>query len=219
MIIPPAKAISSSDHAHQVATALGLVADSRVKLILCVEGPTDVTALKALSRALHQEDPTLPDLHIDRRVAFAVLGGSTLQHWVTSHYLRDLGLPEIHIYDGDVAAYAAHVAAVNARTDGSWAVQTTKHEIESYLHADAIHEALGVVITVPDQLDPAGHAVPRLVALALFALNPVGAPMSDTKIKKRLADQAFARMTAQRLAARDPAGEVETWMRRVAAML
>jgi hypothetical protein len=138
---------------------------------------------------------------------------------VTSHYLRDLGLPEIHIYDGDVAAYAAHVAAVNARTDGSWAVQTTKHEIESYLHADAIHEALGVVITVPDQLDPAGHAVPRLVALALFALNPVGAPMSDTKIKKRLADQAFARMTAQRLAARDPAGEVETWMRRVAAML
>lgn len=210
---------SGVDVFDQVATALGIVADSRVKLILCVEGPTDVTALKALSRALHQADPTLPDLHVDRRVAFAVLGGSTLQHWVTSHYLQDLGRPEVHIYDGDVAGYAAQVAAVNARTDGSWAVQTIKHEIESYLHADAIHEAFGVAITVPDQLDPAGHAVPRLVSLALFALNPVGAPLGDTKIKKKLADHAFPRMTAQRLAARDPAGEVETWMRRVAAML
>jgi putative ATP-dependent endonuclease of OLD family len=202
-----------------VASALGLVADSRVKVILCVEGPTDVTALKALSRALNQANPDLPDLHVERRVAFAVLGGSTLQHWVTNHYLRDLGRPEVHIYDSDVADYAAHVAEVNARTDGSWAAQTIKHEIENYLHADAINEAFGVVVTVPDQLDPAGNAVPTMVSLAMFAANPVGAPMKDTKIKKRLADHAFPRMTAQRLADRDPGGEVAGWMQRIAAML
>lgn len=210
---------SGVDVFEEVAAALGLVADSRVKLILCVEGPTDVIALKALSRALHQADASLPDLHIDRRVAFAVLGGSTLQHWVSSHYLRDLKRPEVHIYDSDVPGYAVQVAAVNARTDGSWAVQTSKHEIESYLHEDAIQEALGVVVAVPDKLNAAGHAVPQLVSLALFQANPVGAAMSDTKIKKKLAHLAFPRMTAHRIAARDPAGEIESWMRRVAAMI
>lgn len=210
---------SGVDVFDHVATALGLVADSRVKVILCVEGPTDVTALKALSRAINQSTPGLPDLHVERRVAFAVLGGSTLQHWVTNHYLRELGRPEVHIYDSDVAAYAASVAEVNARTDGSWAAQTNKLEIENYLHADAIHEAFGVAVTVPDQLDGAGNAVPRMVSLAIHATDPMMAPMKDSNIKKRLADLAFPRMTAQRLAARDPAGEVAGWLQRIAVML
>lgn len=210
---------AGADVFEDVATALGLVADSRVKVIVCVEGPTDVLALKALSSALHFEDPTLPDLSTDRRIAFAPLGGSTLQHWVASHFLRDLGRPEAHIYDGDVEKYATSVAMVNARTDGSWAVQTTKHEIESYLHADAIKDAFGIEVEVPDKLDAAGHAVPRLVSLALHALSPVGQPMKDDKIKKKLAEKAFPRMTSTRLRVRDPIGEVEGWMRRLAVML
>jgi len=204
---------------EEVAAALGLVADSRVKVILCVEGPTDVQALKCLSRALHESDPTLPDLSSDRRIAFAPLGGSTLQHWVAGHFLRDLGRPEVHIYDGDVKKYEASVIQVNARTDGSWALQTSKHEIESYLHSDAIKDALGVVVEVPDQLNAEGHAVPKLVSLAMYALNPVGNPRNDDKVKKMLADKAFHYMTADRLAERDPDGEVKSWMRRLAKML
>lgn len=204
---------------EDVASALGLVADSRVKVILCVEGPTDVQALKCLSRALHEADPALPDLSTDQRVAFVPLGGSTLQHWVAGHFLRGLGRPEVHIYDGDVAKYAASAAQVNARTDGSWAVQTIKHEIESYLHSDAIKDALGVVVDVPDQLNAIGHATPRLVALAMHALNPVGQPRSDDKVKKLLAERGFPRMNANRLVERDPDGEVRSWMLRLAAML
>ena len=146
-----------------VAQALGLVADSRVKVLHCVEGPNDVTALRCLSKALNEADPTIPSLDAEMRVAFVVLG-STLKHWVTEHYLRGLGKPEVHIYDSDVATYAAQVAKVNQRGHGSWTVQTQKHEIESYLHPDVIHEAFGVRIVVPDGLDANGHAVPNIFA-------------------------------------------------------
>ncbi len=203
----------------QVAQALGVVADSKIKVLLCVEGPTDVTAFKCLSRALHLDDATIPDLGNDGRVAFIVLGGSTLQHWVAEHYLKALGRPEVHIYDSDVATYGASVAAVNQRTDGSWASQTSKYEIENYLHADAIHEAFGVTLVVPDQRDAAGKAVPALLSSALFVANPVGNPISDATAKKRLASQAFPRMTAARLQQRDPAGEVKGWLRKIGAML
>ncbi|ABM95947.1 ATP-binding protein [Methylibium petroleiphilum] len=203
----------------EVAQALGVVADSKVKVLLCVEGPTDVTAFKCLSRALHLADATIPDLGNDGRVAFIVLGGSTLQHWVAGHYLKALGRPEVHIYDSDVATYGASVAAVNLRTDGSWALQTLKYEIENYLHADAIQEAFGVTFVVPDQRDAAGRAVPALLSAALFASNPVGNPISDGTAKKRLANQAFPCMTAARLQQRDPTGEVEGWLRKIGAML
>lgn len=203
----------------QVAQALGVVADSKIKVLLCVEGPTDVSALKCLSRGLHLGDATIPDLGCDGRVAFIVLGGSTLQHWVTEHYLKELGRPEVHIYDSDVATYGASVAAVNQRTDGSWALQTSKYEIENYLHADAIQEAFGVTFVVPDQQDAAGKAVPALLSAALFEANPVGNPISDSTAKKRLANLAFPRMTAARLQQRDPAGEVEGWLRKIGAML
>jgi len=203
----------------EVAAALGLVADSRVKVLICVEGPTDIDALKCLSRALHIADPNLPDLSSDRRFAFVPSGGSTLQHWVAEQYLSDLGRKEAHIYDSDVPDYGKAVAAVNARQDGSWATQTSKHEIESYLHPDAIKDALGVEVEVADHLNTNGHAVPKAVAMKLHAVNPVGQPKKDGTIKKLLARKAFPHMTAERISERDPNSEVKGWMLRLSAML
>lgn len=202
-----------------VAEALGVVPDSRVKVLLCVEGPTDVDALKYLSSALHAADATLPNLAVEESVAFIVLGGSTLKHWVAEHYLKSLHCREVHIYDSDVATYGASVAQVNQRGDGSWGVQTIKHEIESYLHPEAISDAFGVQIHVPDNLDVNGMAVPALFAQAMHAANPVGDPMKDITAKKKLATRAFPLMTAARLAARDPVREVEGWFRKIGEML
>ena len=203
----------------QVAEALGVVPDSRVKVLFCVEGPNDVAAFKCLSHALHLADPTLPNLSVDERVAFITLGGSTLKHWVAGHYLKALHRPEVHIYDSDVATYAASVAQVNQRTDGSWAVQTAKHEVESYLHADAIAEAFNVQIVVPDKVDANGDAVPRIFSIAYSAAQKFDSVMGDDKAKLRLCDKAFPRMTAARIQERDPAKEVEGWFRRIGAML
>lgn len=202
-----------------VAAALGLVPDSRIRVLIYVEGPTDVEALKCLSRALHVSDPALPDLSQDRRFAFLPTGGSTLQHWIAQRYLSDLGRKEVHIYDSDVADYAKYVARVNSRQDGSWSAQTSKHEIENYLHPDAIKDALSVGVEVADHMNSSGHSVPRAVAVAMHALRGDGEPMKDSKVKKLLAKKVFPLMTAERIAARDPNGEVKTWMLRLAGMV
>jgi predicted ATPase len=203
----------------QVANTLGLVPDSRVKVLLCVEGPTDVTALKSLSQALHKIDNSIPNLAADERIAFVLLGGSTLKHWVAQHYLRSLKRPEVHIYDRDVADYAHSVARVNERTDGSWGVQTNKYEIECYLHPDAIKEAFGVDIAVIDDPGIGGKAVPKLFAEAYSIQQKFDGVMKDGPAKIRLAERAFPLMTAERLAARDPVGEVEGWFRRIGRLL
>ncbi|WP_437201694.1 ATP-binding protein [Planctomicrobium sp. SH664] len=130
-----------------IVESLGVVPDNRVKVLLCVEGPTDVDALKCLSHALHISDRTLLDLSRDPRIAFLVLGGGTLMHWVNQQYLRGLNRPEIHIYDSDVAAYGGAIQQVNTRTDGSWGIHTKKREIENYLHPDAIFEGIGCSVT------------------------------------------------------------------------
>lgn len=201
-----------------VAETLGVTPDSRVKVLLCVEGPTDVAAFKALSKALHAEDNSLPNLEIDDRVAFIVLGGGNLKHWVDEHYLRGLVRKEVHIYDSDVAHYAQSVATVNARQDGSWAAQTRKHEIESYLHSDAIREAFNVLVEVTDHpVD--GKATPRCFAEAYSAAQNFDGVMKDGTAKTRLAEKAFPLMTADRIHARDPEGEVIGWMRRIRDMI
>lgn len=70
--------------------------------------------------------------------------------------------------------------AVNARQDGSWATQTSKHEIESYLHPDAIKDTLGVVVDVADHLNANGHTVPKTVAMELHSANSEGDPKKDS---------------------------------------
>lgn len=201
-----------------VADALGVTPDSRVKVLLCVEGPTDVAAFKCLSHALHQADPSLPNLTTDERVAFVVLGGGTLKHWVDENYLQALRRPEVHIYDRDVTSYENAVEKVNQRTDGSWAAQTIKHEIESYLHSDAIREAFDVDVVVTDYpVD--GKATPRVFAEVYSVAQGWDGIMKDGPAKNRLAEKAFPRMTADHIRERDPNGEVEGWLRRIGGMI
>jgi putative ATP-dependent endonuclease of the OLD family len=202
-----------------VAEALGVIPDSRVKVLLYVEGPTDVAALKCLSHALHSATPDLPDLSTDERVAFIVSGGSTLKHWVNEHYLKSLRRQEVHIYDSDVEKYAASVNQVNQRNNGSWAVQTMKHEIECYLHPDAIYEAFEVQISVCDVPGENGYSLPKIFALAYSAKNNYQTAIKDSTAKQKLAEKAFPCMTAARLKERDPQGEAEGWFRRLSDML
>jgi len=109
----------------------------------CVEGPTDVTFLKNLSITLNQHDANLPNLSIDYRIATLPLGVQLIQ-WVDNHYLRNLGLPEIHIYDRDTAVppkYQTAVNTVNARNENLGCTYT-KRELENYIHPDAVVEYL-----------------------------------------------------------------------------
>jgi predicted ATP-dependent endonuclease of OLD family len=199
----------------KIAETLGVTPDSRVKVLLCVEGPTDVTALSCLSKAMKFKYPELPDLTKDERIAFILMGGSTLKHWVNHNYLKELGKPEFHLYDNDVASYQNSVAQVNERNDLSCGQLTHKLEIESYLHKDAIKIGFDIDMEIPDQLNVNDKATPRIFAEAYSA--KVGLPNSikDTKAKKFLAERAFPHMTCEMIEERDTIGEVKGWLEKI----
>jgi predicted ATP-dependent endonuclease of OLD family len=207
-----------SDVFEEVAESLGVTPDSRVKILLCVEGPTDVLALKCLSRALHEADNALPDLSTDTRIAFVPLGGSTLSHWVNNHYLKALHLPEVHIYDGDKSVYQKSIDEVNKESNGSWGVLTKKHEIENYLHPQAISEAFGVNVEIKD-FPTNGKGVPTLFAEALSEKNGSSQKLKDNNAKIKLAEKAFPKMTAEWIRERDPLGEIKGWLQNIAKLL
>ncbi len=199
----------------KIAETLGVTPDSRVKVLFCVEGPTDVTALGCLSKALKTKYPELPDLTNDERVAFILMGGSTLKHWVNKNYLKELGKPEFHLYDSDVAKYQESIDEVNARLDVSCGQLTQKLEIESYLHKDAIKLGFEIEIEVPDQLNADNKATPKIFAEAYSMKVGLPNPIRDSNAKKYLAERAFPNMNAEMIEERDTVGEVKGWFEKI----
>jgi energy-coupling factor transporter ATP-binding protein EcfA2 len=213
-----------------IANELGVLPDQRVQVLVFVEGTNDIEFLEHISAMLTPEMDDVIDFTSDNRVALVPLGGGSLKQWVAKRYLRNLNLPEVHVYDRDDATppkYQAECDKVNARGNGSWAVLTTKREIENYLHPDAIADGLdGIAVTVTDTCD-----VPLIVAEAIHASSgstkPWAEVLTDAKelgnrinrAKKRLNRDAAAKMTAERLAESDAAGEISGWLRRIHAML
>ena len=203
----------------KVAETLGVTPDSRVKALICVEGPTDVIALGYLSKYINSKYPEIPDFQSDDRVAFVLMGGSTLKHWVNNNYLRGLGKPEFHLYDNDVASYQNSIDDVNARPDNSFGTLTQKLEIESYLHCDAIKIAFDIDILIPDNLNADGKAVPKIFAEAYSLKAGLPNTIGDGKAKQYLADRAFQEMTIEMIEERDRTGEVKGWFEKITELI
>ncbi|MGF9715244.1 ATP-binding protein [Paenibacillus naphthalenovorans] len=210
----------------RIADQLGVLPDSRVKVFICVEGPHDVRFLNIMSKMLHNVNPNFPDLENDPRIAMFHLGGSTLKDWVTSNYLKGLGIPEIHIYDRDEGAkpkYLDECNAVNRRGDRSKAFITGKREMENYLHPDAIKEVYGINIAFSEMDD-----VSELVAKTLQEqgseqqweeLSEEKKKKKVSRVKARLNTEVASRMTYERLCEMDTSKEVENWLGTVSVLL
>jgi len=205
--------VGTDDVIKQVVADLGIIPDKRAKVLVCVEGPHDLQFLKRINALFRNEDDTIIDLFNDPCVASVVLGGSTLQEWVNQHYLKNLGLPEVHIYDRDELKngkfkYQDAKDAVNDRGDGSIGYLTTKREMENYLHIDAINEALQSVVgsaftfNLTDECD-----VETEIKNALDGRGKI----QRRSIKHWLNEDAANRMTLDRLRARNGHDEVKSW--------
>lgn len=190
----------------EVVKTLGILPnpEQNIKLVIHVEGPTDVTALKCFSRCLREHYPNVINLSSDRRILLIPSGGSILKYWVEAHYLENLHCPCIHIYDNDVATYQKSIAKVNARNDGSWGVLTKKYEIENYLHQDAIKSAYDVDVDTDEK------NVPERFGKAYAKKNNLDNAMGANKSKHYL-EKAFDKMTYQLLMERDTEGEIKSW--------
>ncbi|MGE5486339.1 MAG: ATP-binding protein [bacterium] len=210
-----------------IADDLGVIPDTRVQVLVCVEGPHDVNFLSSISRTIHAHDNGLPDLGSDPRIACLPLGGSTLKQWIDRRYLRGLRLKEVHIYDRGTdipPKYQRNVDEINGLGPDQYAVLTGKREAENYLHPDAILEEMNVAVTVT-----ADGSVPEAVARAVHEASgsPKGWEELDEKTrsdkisnaKRRLNGAVVNRMTYDRICAMDPNGEFESLLRQVAARL
>lgn len=205
----------NNDVIQKVFDALGILPDVQphVKVIVCVEGPTDVEALKSFNRCLHEHYPDLIDIEKAPEIMMIPLGGSILKHWADYQYLQKLKCKEFHIYDNDVATYKKTVDAINGRKDGSWAGMTNKREIENYLHEDAINQVYGV------KVETDSDEVPKRFGIAYSTKKAFDGIMKDTQSKKYLSKVFKEAMTYDRLMERDKDGEIKGWFDTIEGML
>jgi len=210
--------IADDDVIKTVVADLGIIPDKRARVLVCVEGPHDLQFLRRISSLLRAEDDSVIDMFADPRVALVVLGGSTLKEWVNQHYLKNVGLPEVHIYDRDELKngkykYQDDKDAVNARGDGSIGFLTAKREMENYLHIDAISEALQPVVgfnftfALSDDCD---------VETEIKTLLNGQGKIQRRSIKHWLNEDAASRMNIDRLKDRNGYDEIKSWFTEIA---
>lgn len=206
-----------------IADSLGVLPRQTVRLLVCVEGPTDVEMLVRLARLWRSQDQAIPDLESDPRIALIPLGGQVLRGWVEKRYLERIGVPEFHLYDRDVPPgerpkYQDEVDKVNARGNGHSARTTQKREIENYVHPNAVvrvfSRVLGHTFSVAygdfdDVVEVVGNAIaggngnPRKV-------------VERRSLKDWLSRDVVSEMTLEELRQLDPGNEVKGWLEEIA---
>ncbi len=200
----------------KIAETLGVLLTSldevnKLKVIVCVEGPTDVLFLQNISSILEK------DLKIDfdgePGVILIPLGGCTLKQWVNYNYLKKLEKPEIHIYDSDNIKnpqYKKQVHIVNNREDRSKAFLTRKKEIENYVHPKILNALFklsgGDIIDYKKEgwLSKWNH---------LDVAETIGSKVKrkESKIKKEISEIGSKQMTIKLLKEIDAYDEIKEW--------
>lgn len=211
----------------KVIQALGILPNpaDKVKVLVYVEGNHDVNALKRYSVILNTAENEIINLTGNPGVGYVITGGSALKHYIEQKHLEGLGKPEVHIYDNDVPEYRAAVESINAENNPQKiAYNTTKLELETFLHSDAIIEAYAAN-NLQITLDPIDndHDVPTIVAEKIYALSGGDwAALSEhekkahaNSKKKLLNTQAVERMTIQRLQERGGLEEIKGWLNKI----
>lgn len=192
-----------------------------VHVLVVVEGAYDIEFLRRISRKLHDRDKILPDLAtMERRgeLVFIPFGGGEVASW--TRRLQPLGKPEFFLFDHelppetDIRRAAADL--INRRP-GCCAMLTRKRSLENYLHPQAILEAGGFELGF-DDFEP----VAEMFAKRRYQQEPgnIAWELLPPRARKRIAQrskrwlntQVADRMTPELLQARDPQGEVVSWL-------
>lgn len=207
----------SDDILEKIAESLGVLPSvdkdkiDKLKLIVCVEGPTDVEFFKRLSKII--DDDLKVDFENDQRIIIIPLGGSTLKYWVDNHYLRKLGLPEIHIYDGDKEENKTKSEQVNARGDGSKAYTTTKKEIENYVHPKTLEDIFRELSdnALIDRSQE-GWVLQWNNLDVVKIIKDNGVPLREIKIKEKICTEGIERMSIDLFKELNAYEEVKEWI-------
>jgi len=210
---------------QKIIITLGILPNpaDKIKVLVYVEGNNDVNALKRYSKIISSSNPDFIDLSTSNKVGYVITGGSALKHYIENKYLEGLGKPEVHIYDNDVADYRLAVTKINNEGNlNKKAFNTSKLELENYLHHDAILQAYsenGItnlsLSSITDTQD-----VPLIVAEQIYSLSgnnwneliPEKQKDSASDKKKLLNTKAVEKMTIEMIIERNGFEEICKWL-------
>lgn len=196
---------------------------SRPVLVL-LEGVHDIEFFTRLSKILSLSDPRIKSLRLlqqQGRVVMLPLGGNGPRPWVRQ--LTSLGKSSFLLFDRETPEESKNrrqaVEELNVLSN-CYAFMTAKRTLENYLHPQAVIEAGGIPVRFGDDDHVAEIAAQS--RLASLSVNCHWHQLS-TRTRKRLRDKAkvwlnrsaVECMTTERVAERDPAGEVVGWLRRI----
>lgn len=212
---------------QEVINTLGLLPNpaDKVRVILYVEGPNDIEALKRYSEIISESPEHNPGIRnfceLDS-IGYVVTGGSTLKDYINKKYLHGLGKPEVHIYDGDVGSYRNIVERMNRENNPlRIGFITQKLMLENYLHHEAIISAYQN--TGRDTFEIAeitdDENVPEKVAKALHentglnwdSLTDDKKKDKKSRVKKFLNTKVLEHMTADLIDERGGIEEIREW--------
>ena len=200
---------------------------ARANLLVVLEGKHDIEFIKRISTTLQIHDRRLPDLarmELEGALVFVPFGGGDLLAW--AHRLAGLGRAEFHLYDREmppeteVRQRAANIVNLRPRCR---AVLTAKRALENYLAPAAIFEAGGIDVQFSDDDDVAALVAQKTHSLAARqepwqAISSRARKRIRGRCKRWLNTQAVSCMTVERLADRDPQGEIRGWLETIAQL-
>lgn len=201
-----------------VAQDLGVKPDPRARVLVCVEGVTDIPFLHHISRILRQDDATLIDLQTDHRVAiFPLGGGGSLQQYINNRYLDSLHIPVVYFADSDrehEQLQDTHKKFADSHTipENSFVYITQKREIENYIHPEAIYCAfkkqygIELHISVTDTNNVEAE-VKKVLENSASSRRP--------KVKQFLCSDVMRYMTSDLLRARNGYDELSDILRKI----
>lgn len=124
---------------REISTTLGILPTVYSKLVICVEGPNDISFLQNINKAV-PEFREIIDLE-GTGISICDLGGSRLINWINKDHFKNSNIKEFHLYDGDIPKYKKMIDKINDDNDGRRFGRVTKwREMENYVPVDLIEE-------------------------------------------------------------------------------
>ncbi len=145
----------------EAAESLGVLPETgmeRAKGVVLVEGKSDVTFLRHISKTLRDARHLEAGLEEVGVVPLLIGGCGSVKHWVTLNLADDLGLPWCVFLDSDIGGDAGQVKSNQKRrqeveAQGRAFYATRKREIENYLCPDLIVAETGMQVAFTDTCD------------------------------------------------------------------